>query len=321
MAAKKYKRKNIKKQRKVLLLCITIVFVGDVYVFSQLFEYYTLLRTKESVQNFYYSQQSPRDDLSNTLAVDDDPPPISPVPEALMGTLQENPVVTPAFSEPMASTFPTEPSTEYIDTIQSEFRDLYEKNSDIVGWLKVSDFVDMPLVYRDNTFYLNHNYNGQESYAGWLFLDERNHPDLNDSCNLIYGHNLRSGEMFGQLHKFRYPGYLKRFPFIEVQPITEEKPRKYVIFSVCDISVNPDSSHFFEITNFTFYSPEEKQRFIDGLLKRSIHDLPITATPDDQIILLVTCSYNYRDGRLLIAARELAPEEHTEDIQALFPSE
>ena len=54
-------------------------------------------------------------------------------------------------------------------------QELKRLNRDTVGWISISGVVDLPVVYRDNSYYLNHDFQGQKSGAGTLFLDQ-NHP-------------------------------------------------------------------------------------------------------------------------------------------------
>lgn len=73
-----------------------------------------------------------------------------------------------------------------------------------VGWLTIAGTqIDYPLMQgTDNQFYLSHDSDGEYSISGSIFLDYRNHPDLSDPCNVIYGHHMAHERMFGQLDDF-----------------------------------------------------------------------------------------------------------------------
>ncbi|MFR5795301.1 MAG: hypothetical protein ACLUI3_06905, partial [Christensenellales bacterium] len=52
---------------------------------------------------------------------------------------------------------------------------LHAQNTDLVAWLTIDNVLDLPVVYRDNSYYLTHDFAKNKSTAGTIFLDE-NHP-------------------------------------------------------------------------------------------------------------------------------------------------
>ncbi len=60
-----------------------------------------------------------------------------------------------------------------LDTIRADMVELKRLNRDTVGWISISGVVDLPVVWRDNSYYLNHDFQGQKSGAGTLFLDKK----------------------------------------------------------------------------------------------------------------------------------------------------
>lgn len=67
-----------------------------------------------------------------------------------------------------------------------------EDDSDIC-WIEIdSADVALPVVGSDDNYYLTHNLDGEYSIYGTLFFH-------NDYPNVIYGHNMRDGSMFGKL--------------------------------------------------------------------------------------------------------------------------
>lgn len=92
-------------------------------------------------------------------------------------------------------------SYQYIgDTVLPEAAEMLEKNPDTVAWLRIpGGVVSLPVVYRNNTYYLDHNFYGKRSDSGTLFLDEA-HPFAYDTqFMVIHGHNMYDGSMFGLL--------------------------------------------------------------------------------------------------------------------------
>ena len=93
---------------------------------------------------------------------------------------------------------------------------LYRDNRDLVGWLRMEGILDLPVVYKDNKYYLMHDFYKNKSAAGTLFLDE-NHPFRENAQNLLlHGHNMKDGTMFGRLVQYETNlQFLKNNPFIQ----------------------------------------------------------------------------------------------------------
>ena len=99
---------------------------------------------------------------------------------------------------------PQKPVEEEIPDILDEYKNLYNKNRSIIGWVKIDDTnIDYPVMQSpDEEYYLTHNFNQEYDRNGSIFMD----PDcdvLKPSTNLIlYGHHMRSGNMFGDLANY-----------------------------------------------------------------------------------------------------------------------
>lgn len=81
---------------------------------------------------------------------------------------------------------------------------------EMVGWLTVDDTtIDYPVMQgEDNAKFVNTNPYGEYSFSGSIFLDSRNSRDFSDPYNLIYGHHMNHGYMFGALDAFLDKDYL-----------------------------------------------------------------------------------------------------------------
>jgi SrtB family sortase len=84
------------------------------------------------------------------------------------------------------------------------FDSLFALNSDAVGWIKVEDtHIDYPLVQgADDLEYSYKDVYGETSLTGSIYLASANQRDLSDSYNLIYGHHMTNGAMFGDIEKY-----------------------------------------------------------------------------------------------------------------------
>ncbi len=79
--------------------------------------------------------------------------------------------------------------------------DLAGINKDYRAWLTVYGTpIDYPVVQGPNdTYYAAVDIYGRSSLTGAIYLAAANSPDLSDSYNVIYGHHMDSGAMFGSL--------------------------------------------------------------------------------------------------------------------------
>lgn len=86
---------------------------------------------------------------------------------------------------------------------------LKELSEDVVGWLTIDNTnIDYPIMQGEsNTDYLNTDPYGDFSLSGSIFIDSSNSEDLRDSYNLIYGHHMEHGYMFGALDDYRDSSY------------------------------------------------------------------------------------------------------------------
>ena len=82
-------------------------------------------------------------------------------------------------------------------------------NKDYRGWLTVYDTgIDYPVVQGENDlYYASHDVYGNVSLTGAIYLAAGNTRNGSDSYNLIYGHHMDNGAMFGRLDSFQTQSY------------------------------------------------------------------------------------------------------------------
>ncbi|MEA4897289.1 MAG: sortase [Eubacteriales bacterium] len=201
--------------------------------------------------------------------------------------------------------------------IAEAFQAIHAQNSDMVGWLKVADQVDLPIVQaQSNDFYMVRNFDKRDDEAGALFLDERNHLYPSDQHLLIYGHNMKSGKMFGKLSAFRDLKYLKANPTFTFQSAYEVVPTTYVTVAVLDASMTKDNPDYLKVRKPNFDDEADAASYIDSLKSRSYFDIPVAWDASDRLLSLVTCSYLQDNGRLIVIGRPLRAGETPESVAA-----
>ena len=191
-----------------------------------------------------------------------------------------------------------------------------ERNPDTIGWLKVGKVIDMPIVQRDNSFYLSHNYDGEKYSGGTIFLDENCSILPRDENLVLYGHNMRIGTVFGELDRFRELSYLKANCIITFDTIYQEE--RYVPIAVYDMSAETEDPHFMQMLRFNFVDNEDFMTFYFQARDRSFYNIPIDVQYGDQLLTMITCSYSLRDGRLILMLRKIRPDEDPEEVAALM---
>lgn len=170
-------------------------------------------------------------------------------------------------------------------------------NEEYVGWLSIQGTnINYPVVRGgDNKKYLNTDFFNQKSDAGALFMDYRNIAQFNDNHTVIYGHYMKDGSMFHNLHLYKDESFNEAHDVIQLQGLYET--RSYTIFSVYIESAND-----YEL-NLNALSGNDEVYLVE-ILSRSMYDFEITPSSNSKILTLVTCSYEIDNGRMIVHAVE-----------------
>ena len=142
--------------------------------------------------------------------------------------------------------------------LQQDFEYLYSENPDIVGWLYGMDGqIDYPVMQYDNDYYLHHDFYGNESQDGTLFVDAYNLLFPRDWRLIIYGHHMKSGSMFGRLQAYEDYSYLCSHPLLIFRTIYDETDVYYVPVAGFNASMNEEDPSFFLVEEpWSFYDQE-----------------------------------------------------------------
>lgn len=196
-----------------------------------------------------------------------------------------------------------EPEPEPL-VILPEYQELKQQNEEMIGWITIPDTnIDYPVMQTtDNQYYLKHDFNKEEDDNGCIFVDSRNKLDGSDSNLIIYGHNMRSGTMFGNLKEYQDEEFLRQHPQIEFNTLYEK--RKYDIIAVCLAKVEYQDEEVFRYYNYLgAKSQEEFDIFLENVNNMNIYGNEIDITYEDELIMLSTCSYYVEDGRMFLLAK------------------
>ena len=191
-----------------------------------------------------------------------------------------------------------------------DFDSLQAVNSDVVGWIWMKDTViNYPILHskKNNDEYLYTTYDGKQNNSGSIFADYRNNADFTDDNTVLYGHNMKNGSMFACLLKMRGQEYFDAHR--EFYVLTPEGNRRYEIISVFQVDALSD------IYEREFATKEEKQQWLDFVIKKSAVLAPFSANVEDTFVLLSTCVSGDDPRARVVAVGRLAEVETVYQLQ------
>ena len=199
-----------------------------------------------------------------------------------------------------------EPQPSVIELMLSE-------NSDFKGWITVPNTkIDNPIYQTDNNdFYLNHNQQKKSSIYGALFFDCQNviTEAETDKNLVVYGHHMKNGSMFGNLTKYKQLSFYKQNPTVEFSTLYKKSTYKIYAAFVLNASKEDDNGYIYNISRKSFIDDEDFDSWVNEALERSLINTGVDVKNGDNIITLVTCTYDFNDARFVVMARETREDE------------
>lgn len=190
--------------------------------------------------------------------------------------------------------------------VLEEYQTLYNKNKRLIGWLKIDDtIIDYPVMQTSNNeYYLDHNYNQEYDKNGSLFLDCDCSIYPRSTNLIIYGHHMKSGQMFGQLQKYAKESYAEKHSVIQFDSIYEKATYQvmYVFYSQV---YNEDDLVFKYYQFINANSEEEFDSYMKEMEEMSLYDTGVTASYGDSLLTLSTCDHSQTDGRFVVVAKRI----------------
>lgn len=165
-----------------------------------------------------------------------------------------------------------------------DFTELQKENPDIVAWLYIPGTpIDYPVCRgTDDSYYLKHNAQGEYSFLGTVFQPAGTQDT--DAHIIFFGHNMRSGKMFGTLKKYKEKKYRDKHPAIYVY--TPEMNYKALVFGSFKCH-NTDAVYQLGFRCCT----AEYREWLERVCERSAasYSCGIPVTENDRVITLSTC--------------------------------
>lgn len=183
---------------------------------------------------------------------------------------------------------------DYVNSANEE--ELKSINSDYKMWIQVENTnINYPVVQSsDNDYYLKHNFRKESNISGTVFVESANDID-NDKNIILYGHNMRNGTMFNNITNYKEESFFNEDNKINI--IMNNTLYEYEVFSayvknVSEVNLAIGFASEDEFINYAYNEAEE-----------SLYKKDVDFSAEDNLITLVTCSYEFTDARTIVVAR------------------
>lgn len=225
-----------------------------------------------------------------------------------LNEIKEKPVLVQKQEEPLIH-YVTDEDTEPKEVLD-EYKNLLNKNKKLIGWVKIDDTnIDYPVMQTsDNEYYQDHNMNQEYDRNGSIFMD-KDCDVLKPSTNyILYGHHMKSGQMFGKLDLYEDETYCQEHPYIQFDTIYEKGT--YQVMYVFRSRVYSEEEIVFKYYQFIdALSEKEFESNMQEMAELSMYDTGVTAQYGDHLLTLSTCDYQEKNGRFVVVAKKVATKE------------
>lgn len=146
---------------------------------------------------------------------------------------------------------------------------------------------------QDNDYYLYKGFGRSYNINGSIFLSSVNSSDFSDKNSIVYGHNMRNGDMFGDNDYYYEKSYCLEHPYFWIY--RENGQYTYRIFDVMRVT---DATEAYDTQ---FASDDDFETYLNDMKNQSSYTIP-DAWPSktDHIVSLSTCVAAHGSTRMII---------------------
>ena len=247
----------------------------------------------------------PQEDISSSAAKQQGPgrAPLSsltPSPQLSEGTTHDLPSAIAAASSAAPAADPlTHPLSSYLSS-------LAQRNKDLAGWIRIEDtIVNYPVMYTPEELekYLHRNFEGQYSLAGLPFLDTAYPPDSQKVNQIIYAHNMKSGQMFAILNEYLKDDFWAKYRSLSFYTLSTH--RDYEVLALIPLVLGPMDDPKMMIFHPLTTDNEQSVAEINSYLMSYARRLDGKVQLGDDLLTLVTCRHARDSDRLILVARKI----------------
>lgn len=190
-------------------------------------------------------------------------------------------------------------STENFDKYDA----LYEQNPDLFGWICIEGTkIDYPVMYtpEDPEYYLHRAFDKTYSSSGVPFMDAQCNEDSGNY--ILYGHDMKNGSMFAGLLDYAKEDFWREHPTIRFDLVDE--PGEYEVLAALYTDVS-EMVNAFSYQDYAVIGDKESfDKYVGNVRRNELYSTGVSAEYGDQLITLITCSYQTKDGRFMVVARK-----------------
>ena len=291
-----------KKRRRLALAAVfaLMILYSVIRLIAYGAEYYS---SRETSQSLYELYEEPTEAVTAPPTAVPTAVPVTSAPQQEAVTPEPEPTQS-LILEPVP--YPDNPGLK----MSERFRKLKKKSSYIIGWLSM-DALEEAVVLKDNTYFLTHDIYGKKNANGAIFTDSGINLLTRPYTIYLFGHNMKSGNMFGRLKKYKESAYFYKHRIITFD--SEYEDGRYAVFAVAEINTEPGDRNYFNLWALDSNRVDEREEALKQLFARSFHANMLDVKPDEQLLILVTCDHKETD-RLLVAARRLRDGESENNL-------
>lgn len=169
---------------------------------------------------------------------------------------------------------------------------------DVRGWLTIPGTnIDYPVLQsgeENPEYYLKRNYQGNWDVNGSLFL-QWNCSAENSPNRIIYGHNMNSGAMFGNLDQYEDAEFWAAHRNVFFQ--TEKGMEEYTVVSVLKTDINK-----FPFTKVDFPDEASLKEYVELAKSQEVFETGEDVAECHSVLTLVTCAYDWNGARTVVIA-------------------
>lgn len=175
-----------------------------------------------------------------------------------------------------------------------DFEMLRAVNPDIIGWIYFENMeISYPIVQgKDNEYYLNHTFYGEENKCGCIFMEVENAADFGDDNSFLYGHNMKDKSMFARLNEFQKKETYEKNPAFYI--FTPKGVFQYKIYSCYSTELGGDSFLC------RFKNQKEYGKWQKTVADKSLYDTGIAPNQNQKTVTLMTCTLAGARERFLV---------------------
>lgn len=179
-----------------------------------------------------------------------------------------------------------------------DFKEMRAQNPDVYSWIYIRDTqISLPVLQSsvDDNFYLNHDWQKNDVFAGAIYSQSKNKKDYSDRVTVLYGHNMANGSMFANLFYFMDDDFFDSHRYFYI--FTEDRKLTYEVVSAFEY----DNRHI--LNSFDFKDDAVFQSWLDNAknphsLYSKVRD-SVKLDLNSKMLVLSTCT-DTGDNRFLV---------------------